>query len=267
MVIKLRLETPADYRAVEELTREAFWVTTDCRPYVDEHFLVHKLRGRSAFVPELDYVAKVDGRLAGNIMYSKSKIVSPKGAEHEVLTFGPLSVLPEFQGRGVGKALMLRTFEEARKLGFKAIVIFGHPDYYPRFGFRPAGTFGITTSQGHTFPAFMALELFEGALRGIEGKFYEDSVFGDLPEEEVLRFDASFPAKEPRSKVPIEILVDRLEPVAQTSLRSLQLTYLGQMGALAEGAVRALPGMDEKAIATIRSTLQEHGRIWGSGIR
>lgn len=62
MKINLRLETPADYRAVEELTREAFWINTDRRSYIDEHFLVHKLRGSAAFVPKLDYVAEVNGR-------------------------------------------------------------------------------------------------------------------------------------------------------------------------------------------------------------
>ena len=68
MKINLRLETPADYRAVEELTREAFWINTDRRSYIDEHFLVHKLRGSAAFVPKLDYVAEVNGRLAEDVV-------------------------------------------------------------------------------------------------------------------------------------------------------------------------------------------------------
>jgi predicted N-acetyltransferase YhbS len=263
MVIRLRVERPEDFRKVEELTREAFWINTDHRPYIDEHYLVHKLRKTSAFVPELAYVAEIHGTLVGNIMYSKARIVTPEGEEHEVLTFGPLSVLPEFQGIGVGKALVLRTFEEAKKLGFRVVVIFGHPDYYPRFGFRRAGDLGITTSQGHTFPAFMVRELVEGALEGIRGRFFEDRVFNDLPEEDVLRFDEGFPKKAPREKVPMERLLDGLDPMAQKALRTLKLTYLGQMGAIAESVVRNLPGMNAKALDTIRSTMKEHGRIWG----
>ncbi len=263
MNIKLRLETPANYRAVEELTREAFWINTDCRPYIDEHFLVHKLRRSKAFVPELDYVAEVDGRLVGNIMYARSKVVTPEATEHEVLTFGPLSVLPEFQNKGIGRALMLATFEKARELGFTAIVIFGHPDYYPRLGFRQAGEFGLTTSGGNTYPPFMAMELIGGALSGISGRFYEAEAYDNLPQEEVLAFDAGFPVKTPRSKVPIALLLDRLTGEARESLRTLKLTYLGDLMRFAEDEVFSLPGMDTKNLATIKSTLKEHGRLWG----
>ena len=66
---------------------------------------------------------------------------------------------------------MLRTFDEARKLGYRAIVIFGHPDYYPRMGFRRAAEFGITTADGSSFDAFMALPLYEGALDEIRDVF------------------------------------------------------------------------------------------------
>ena len=263
-MIHLRLEKAADHRAVEELTREAFWINTDCRPYIDEHYLVHKLRDSSAFIPELDYVAEVNGRLVGNIMYSRSKIVSPEGVEHEVLSFGPLSVLPEFQGRGIGKALMRESFERARGLGFGAIVIFGHPDYYPRLGFRPAAEFGLETSGGRTFPAFMAMELKQGALQGMQGQFHEDAVFGSLQKEEVLAFDQGFPQKAPRPKIPMEVLLARLEPKARESLQRFQLTYLGEMRRVSEGEVSRLPGLDGKALETIRSTMKEHGRTWGA---
>ena len=108
------------------------------RPSCDEHLLVHKLRKIPAFVPELDFVAEVEGKIVGNIMYSRAKVVDETGAEHEVLTFGPISVLPEYQGKGIGKALLERTIAEARRLGYRAIVFYGHPDYYPRVGFRRA---------------------------------------------------------------------------------------------------------------------------------
>ena len=264
MVIHLRLEKAADHRAVEELTREAFWINTDCRPYIDEHYLVHKLRDSSAFIPELDYVAEVNGRLVGNIMYSRSKIVSPEGVEHEVLSFGPLSVLPEFQGRGIGKALMRESFERARGLGFGAIVIFVHPDYHPRLGFRRASDFGITAADGTTFPAIMALELVPGSLDGITGRLYFDAVYEDLPEDEVMAFDARFPSKKPRSKVPIDLLLERLKGEAKESVKGLKLTYLGDFHRIAVEQVANLRGIDAEALATIRSTLQEHGRLWGN---
>jgi len=81
--ITLRLETPDDYYAVELLTHEAFWGTSmgddDKRQICDEHLLVHRLRECEAFVPELNYVAELEGKLAGHIIYSKSKIVDETG--------------------------------------------------------------------------------------------------------------------------------------------------------------------------------------------
>ncbi|MDD4494766.1 MAG: N-acetyltransferase [Eubacteriales bacterium] len=128
MNLTIRPESPADYRIVEELTREAFWKNTDRGVTIDEHLLVHKLRKSHIFVPDLDYVAETDGRIIGNVMYSKSKIVAEGKQDYEVLTFGPLSVLPEYQNQGVGKALMQFTITEAKKLGYTAIVFCGEPD-------------------------------------------------------------------------------------------------------------------------------------------
>ena len=134
--IELRPEGSADFRAVEELTRNAFW--NHHAPGCDEHYLAHILRESSDFVPELDYVAVHDGKVVGNIMYTRAKIVLDRSGEREVLCFGPLAVDPAFQGQGVGGALIERTKTLSRELGYKAILIFGDPEYYSRFGFIPA---------------------------------------------------------------------------------------------------------------------------------
>ncbi|MEA4992588.1 MAG: N-acetyltransferase [Oscillibacter sp.] len=103
MNLTIRQESPADCRIVEELTREAFWKNTDRGVTIDEHLLVHKLRNSPIFVSDLDYVAETDGKIVGNVMYSKSKIVAEDNREYEVLTFSPLSVLPEYQIRVLAK--------------------------------------------------------------------------------------------------------------------------------------------------------------------
>ena len=84
---------------------------------------------------------------------------------------GPLSVLPAYQRRGIGSQLLQETLDKARKLGYKAVIIFGNPGFYERFGFKNAQQFMIQTSSGENFDVFMALELQEGALDGISGKF------------------------------------------------------------------------------------------------
>jgi len=263
--IHIRRECANDYYAVEELNREAFWsrVWGDRQEICDEHLLVHKLRDVASFIPELDLVAEIDGKIVGHIMYSKSKVIDENGKEHEMLTFGPLAVLPEFQGYGIGKKLMLHSFEEARRLGFRAIIIFGHPDYYPRVGFRRAEEFGITTSDGKTFDPFMALELYPGALDGVRGKYYIDPVYEHMTQEEALEFDKRFPLKEAFKPVPIELLLNRLKPEAKEALESLNIKSLQAVTTKSERVLRALPGICDEAIEAIRAVMKDNGWSWG----
>jgi predicted N-acetyltransferase YhbS len=193
MNISVRLEEEKDYKRVEHLTREAFWDLY--RPGCNEHLIVHKIRKVPAFVRELSYVACDDNNVIGNIIYSKAKVVKDENRESEVLCMGPIGVLPLFQGKGIGSLLMNCSIKKASELGFKAIVIFGDPKYYQQFGFVNAKNYGITTPSGENFDAFMALELSDGALNGITGKYYEDHVFG-IEDEELEAFEKEFPHKE-----------------------------------------------------------------------
>lgn len=197
--IELRPESPADFRAVEELTRNAFW--NHHAPGCDEHYLAHILRESSDFVPELDYVAVHDGKVVGNIMYTRAKIVLDRSGEREVLCFGPLAVDPAFQGQGVGGALIERTKTLARELGYKAILIFGDPEYYSRFGFIPAERYGVGTSWGVYIISLQALELQPGALENCAGYFQESGDYQIDPEASAA-FDKGFPPKEKVSGLP-----------------------------------------------------------------
>jgi len=195
--IKIRIEEEKEWRVVEELTRKAFWkdeyiekIGTGC----DEHYLAHSLRTASEFITELDFVAEVYGKLVGNVMYSQAYVLKPDGTRHEVLNFGPLSVLPEYQKQGVGSALMRHSLKKAKEMGYGSVIFFGHPTYYPRFGFKEAKEFGITTYRGDNYPAFMAMELIEGDLDGVKGKFYECPLY-EVDAEKARDFDKLFPEK------------------------------------------------------------------------
>lgn len=192
MKLVIRPENECDFAQVEALTRDAFWDVY--KPGCDEHLLAHKLRKVPAFVPELDFVAVLDNQIVGNIMYSKAKIIDQNEHAHEVLTFGPVSVMPSLQKKGIGSALILHTKKLAMELGYTAVIIFGNPAYYHRFGFVSAEKFAISTADGASFDAFMALELTGGALRGISGRFYEDPVFHTDPDE-LEAFERQFPYK------------------------------------------------------------------------
>ena len=265
-VLGLRLEETADYRAVEELTRDAFWEFWEIdREICDEHLLVHRLRGTASFVPELDYIAELDGRLAGHIIYTRSKVVDDGGNTHETLTFGPLTVSPEFQNCGIGKALMYHTFSEARRLGYRGVIIFGHPDYYPRAGFQRAAEFGITTADGQTFDPFMALPLYDNALDGIQGRYYLDPVYEHLTQEDALAFDKRFTPKERFAPTAIGVLLNRLEPNARAAIDGMGIPTLEFMKAKSQREISALSGIDTNAIETIRAVMLEHGYRWGEG--
>ncbi len=193
MTISIRLEEQRDYTKVEHLTRDAFWDLY--RPGCSEHLVVHNIRKDPAFVPKLSYVVCDGDDVIGNIIYSRAKVVRDEHQEFEVLCMGPFAVLPAYQKKGIGARLLNHTIQIARELGFKAVIIFGNPAYYQRFGFRNAKDFGITTAWDANMDAFMALELFSGSLSGITGKFFASPVF-DVKDEEIEIFEKQFPYRE-----------------------------------------------------------------------
>ena len=119
MKAELRPEEEKDHRAVEEMTREAFWNIHV--PGADEHLLIHNLRNTKEFVRDLDFVAIADEKIVGSIVYVETKITGagkepPLPPEAEVLTFGPVSVLPKFQNKGIGIKLINHTIKLAKQL-------------------------------------------------------------------------------------------------------------------------------------------------------
>ena len=120
----IRRETPEDYRTVENIIREAFWNLHV--PGCSEHYFAHVMRDHPDFVPELDLVAEVNGRVVGSILYTTGRLVDDDGEEKTILTFGPIAVAKGFQRMGIGKKLMEHSFAEALKLGYDTIVIFGN---------------------------------------------------------------------------------------------------------------------------------------------
>ena len=262
MTIDLRLEQPADYSEVEIITREAFWGRGI--PRCDEHYLAHLLRKSPSFVPELDYVAEIDGRLVGNVMFCRARIVQPDGTEHEVLDFGPISVPPEYQNMGVGRALLCCAIEEAKALGYRAIVFFGEPDYYPRLGFRRAAEFNLTMSWGGTLDAFMAMPLYEGALDGISGSFHEDTVY-TVDEHEAAEYDKLFTHKADYIPTLIDVLTDINGKELQNILFENKITLLDNLRNFSGREIASFPGMRTEWLSLINDCLKQYGqpeKVW-----
>ena len=185
-MIKIRNEEGSDYEKVEEITRKAFWNLYI--PGCVEHYLVHVMRPHKDFLPELDLVIEVDNQIIGNIMYTKTKLIDESGEEKDILTFGPVSILPEYQRKGYGKKLMEYSFEQAITLGYDVIVIFGNPNNYINRGFKSCKKFNVCLENG-TYPAAMMVkELKPDALDGRRWIYYQSPVF-EIDEQEAQRFD------------------------------------------------------------------------------
>lgn len=186
----IRNERPDDYRAVEELTKLAFWNVNI--PGCDEHYLAHILRGHEDFLSELDFVLELDGKIIGNIMFVKSKLIDENGGEKTVLTFGPLSVLPEYQRQGYGKRLLEYSLEKAADMGFCAVVIFGNPENYICRGFKNCKKYNVAISEGVYPVPLLVKELKDNALEGKKWIYKESSAY-NFDESEAEKFDRTFP--------------------------------------------------------------------------
>lgn len=189
MSLLIRPETPADYRPVEELTRLAFWNLYF--PGCQEHYLVHILRPHPDFLPWLDFVAELDGVLVGSILYTRSWLRDEQGQDLDILTFGPVCVLPEYQRQGIGGALIRHTAELARQRREKAIVIFGDPHNYCKHGFKNGKDLNISDANGDYPHGMLALELLPGALAHHTWKYHYSAAY-HLDEAAVEAFDQTF---------------------------------------------------------------------------
>ncbi len=127
------------------------------------------LRASAAFIPELSLVAVESSEVVGHILFTRLT-VRDASDEHPALALAPMGVLPARQNRGIGSALVRRGLEDARGLGHRLVIVLGHPEYYPRFGFQPAAPLGIQSPFEAPSEAFLVAGLDSGALEGVHGR-------------------------------------------------------------------------------------------------
>ena len=201
-MITIRNEEERDYKVVEEITRKAFYNLYI--PGCAEHYLVHIV---PEFVWEEFYIdqeindrgilvdtsfakkaVELDGQVIGNIMYTKARLVDEAGTEKEILTFGPVSIAPEYQRRGYGRMLIEHSFEQAVLLGYDVVVILGSPMNYVGCGFKSSRKLNICMENGKYPAAMMVKELVPNQLDGRKW-FYYDSPVMAISEEEAQEYD------------------------------------------------------------------------------
>lgn len=145
----IRHETPADRLAVRAINEAAFETGAEAD-------LVDALREHGKFV--LSLVAEANGEAVGHILFSDI-VMEPGTPQSDVAGLAPMAVLPAWQGKGVGSALVRRGLEDCAELGYRAVFVLGNPAFYGRFGFVPARLHGITSDYQDAGDAFMVLSL------------------------------------------------------------------------------------------------------------
>ncbi|AMA52435.1 GNAT family N-acetyltransferase [Bacillus inaquosorum] len=170
----IRQELTHEYNTTEDIVKRAFLN----EKYSDkkEHFLVNKIRKSDAFIPELSLVALNGKEIVGHILLSKIKIVDGDNAV-DSLALAPVSVAPEYQRKGIGSQLIHVALKKAKELGYRSVIVLGHKDYYPKFGFKPASLWNIKAPFEVPDEVFMALELSKDSLENVKGVVHYSKAF------------------------------------------------------------------------------------------
>jgi putative acetyltransferase len=145
----IRSERPGDEDAIRAVERAAFTQDLEAK-------IVDDLRAGDEFIPELSLVAEEQGVIVGHVILSRGH-VEPSG--DWILVLGPIGVVPERQGEGIGGALVEAALARARRLGDTCVVLIGSPAYYERFGFVPAEPLGLVPPEGWPSSAFQVAVL------------------------------------------------------------------------------------------------------------
>ncbi len=162
----VRAEEKGDHAAVHALNVKAFESAAEAK-------LVDVLRERAS--PLISLVAEHEQKIIGHIMFSPVSLTGQASAK--IMGLAPMAVAPERQRSGVGSALVQAGLDHCKRLGFGAVVVLGHPEYYPRFGFAPSTRFGITSEYNAPEGAFMAIELHPGYPHGTPGTIRYHAAF------------------------------------------------------------------------------------------
>ncbi len=225
--MKIRLEKPADYREVEELTREAFWNVY--RPGCTEHFVLHCFRDNPDFIPDLDFVMEEENRIIGHVMFSKAELILPNGLHKPSWTFGPISIHPDYKRKGYGLQMLRFALEKAREMGIGFLCMEGNIDFYSHAGFCLASRFRIhyhDVPDNEDVPFFLAQELIPGWLKAngiVEATYCPPAGYfvAENNPEAFEAFEATFPAKE-KLRLPGQLTYNNVMETSRIILRPWQ---------------------------------------------
>jgi len=165
----IRGEEQRDWAAVHTVNISAFETPAEAN-------LVDALRDQVE--PLVSLIAEDNGAIVGHIMFSPVSLSNHPALR--IMGLAPMAVIPKHQRKGIGSALVRAGLEQCKQLGFGAVVVLGHPAYYPRFGFSPSARFGIGCEYDVPEEVFMVVELHSGFLEDVSGKVKYHRAFSDV---------------------------------------------------------------------------------------
>lgn len=173
MNVLIRSEEKNDYEAIKKVNDLAF-------NQINEGVMIEKLRDNPEFIAELSLVAVVNDEVVGHILFFPVEIKNNSMCNRS-LSLAPMAVHPNFQNKGIGSKLVNEGLKKANECGFNSVIVVGHPNYYSRFGFKPASNWNIRLPMEIPDEAFMAIELKPDGLKDCSGiveypKEYEEAM-------------------------------------------------------------------------------------------
>ena len=197
--IAIRTETENDCKIVENLVRETFWNVY--RPGAFEHYVLHCMRKDKNFLPELDFVMEIDGKIIGQNIFYPAEIISDNGKKIKILTMGPICIAKNFQRQGYGKILLDYSLEQAKNFGCGAVCFEGNINFYGKSGFKFSREFNI---RYRDLPAdaddsfFLCNEIISGYLEKISGEYQTPEIYfcAEKNPDDFNKFDLTFSPKE-----------------------------------------------------------------------
>ena len=172
MQIQIKREKSKDIEEVNQLFGFAF-KQESINP------LIKEFRASKYFIPELSRVARINDQIIGIVMYAKAEIVKGRKNVPSII-MATIAVLPAYQSLGIGGELIANSFQKARDIGYKSVLVIGQEDYFPRFGFKLASEFDITTNLDVEDGEFLAMELIPGGLDNASGKLKNQELLPEL---------------------------------------------------------------------------------------
>ncbi len=184
--ITIRPEEHKDYKDIVSLILRSFREGTDYSDGTDIIALVEEIRDSEYYIPELSFVAELDGVIVGHFLFSKFPLSPTKEGGHggaedtEIVMLAPVSVHADYLRRGIGSAMLKMGIERVKELGYKGITVEGNYKFYNNVGFRTSAEFNIFPTSGIPMNeprCMMCQETYEGSLDGIGGYIVYDMYY------------------------------------------------------------------------------------------